>query len=321
MKYITLFSLCIVLISCTTTSSTTLVDQKIDVKDSKGAINFLVNNKTILSYVYRATQAPEGIDSSYTRSGYIHPMATLDGDTLTRIQPADHYHHYGIWNPWTHVLYNGDTLDFWNLAKKQATVRHAEILSLDDETDSAILTVKHEHVVLNDNKVEVVLNEIQQISLHGVDSSSYMIDLQFDYTCATDRPFQILKYRYGGLGWRATSKWNQHNSEIITNIKSSRNEIDGSKGKWCMARGELDERYGGAIIMSHPDNYEFPEPLRVWPDSAMTTGDIFINVAPTKFTDWELLPGNTYTLKYRILVFNHQMTAIEASKAWKAYAE
>jgi hypothetical protein len=29
-----------------------------------------------------------------------------------RVQAPDHSHHYGLWNPWTKVLFEGDTVDF-----------------------------------------------------------------------------------------------------------------------------------------------------------------------------------------------------------------
>ncbi len=50
------------------------------------------------------------------------------GQTLTRIQAPDHYHHYGIWNLRTHVLFEGKQVDFWNLNSKQRTVRLQTII-------------------------------------------------------------------------------------------------------------------------------------------------------------------------------------------------
>src|SRR5690606_42107088 len=46
--------------------------------------------------------------SAYGRSGFIHPLWSPKGQVLTRVQPEDHYHHYGIWNPWTQLNYEGD---------------------------------------------------------------------------------------------------------------------------------------------------------------------------------------------------------------------
>jgi len=57
----------------------------------------------LLQYNFGITMPPAGINEAYKRSGYIHPLYTPHGQVLTRIQPPDHYHHYGIWNPWTHI--------------------------------------------------------------------------------------------------------------------------------------------------------------------------------------------------------------------------
>ena len=55
------------------------------------------NDAPLLSYRYQLKYPPNGIDSIYAKSGYIHPLLSPSGDTLTRIQPPDHYHHYGLW--------------------------------------------------------------------------------------------------------------------------------------------------------------------------------------------------------------------------------
>ena len=86
---------------------------KADMKD--GALTISVENRNLLRYWYTTVYPPAGVDSSFKRSGFIHPLWTPNGQELTRIQAPDHYHHYGIWNPWTHVLFEGDTVDFWNI--------------------------------------------------------------------------------------------------------------------------------------------------------------------------------------------------------------
>src|SRR5690606_8002863 len=107
-----------------------------------------INQKSLLSYQYATMYPPEDVDSSYQRSGFIHPLKTISGHVLTRVQPEDHYHHYSIWNPWTHVLFEGDTLDFWNLIKKEGTVRFGGFKSTSKYEGVAEYQVLHEHVAL-----------------------------------------------------------------------------------------------------------------------------------------------------------------------------
>ena len=99
-------------------------------------------------------------------------------------------------------------------------------------------------------------------------------------------PFLILEYRYAGLGWRATEKWNKDNSEVLTSEGKTRKEADGSTGKWFIVQGALDNDYGGAVMMSYPANYNHPEPMRIWPENSNRVGEMFAMFAPTKNKNW-----------------------------------
>ena len=72
--------------------------------------------------------------------------------------------------------------------------------------------------------------------------------------------------------------------------------------------------------MSFPNNYNHPEPLRIWPLNQNERGDVFANFSPTKNMDWELIPGKTYVLKYRLLVFNGKLTKDIAENEWQNFA-
>ncbi len=279
------------------------------------------NGTKLLTYHYGLKEAPEGVDQAYARSGFIHPLYTPHGQILTRIQPKDHRHHYGIWNPWTHVLYDGDTLDFWNINGKQGTVRFAGFNRVVEGPVYTEYAALHEHVVLKNNKNEVALNEVQTVRVYQSTADYYIADISSTLSCNTDNPFHILAYRYAGFGWRTTEEWDNQNSMVLTSKGKNRKEADGSTARWCIVQGKLGDDYGGAVMMSFPENYNYPEPLRIWPENQYDRGDMFANFAPTKTKDWILEPGSTYTLKYRMLVFNGKMTPEKAEEAWKNFAE
>ncbi|MDC6364715.1 MULTISPECIES: PmoA family protein [Flavobacteriaceae] len=282
-----------------------------------GQLELFMGNQEVLTYHFKTAYPPVGVDSAYQRSAFIHPLQTPNGKTLTRIQPEDHYHHYGIWNPWTHTLYDKDTLDFWNLVKKEATVRFAKFDTIMDNG----YKVLHEHVVLKADKNEIALNEWQTIELQtGTDSTNYRVNLKFDYKCATEKPFKILEYRYGGLGWRATEEWNNQNSEVLTSEGKTRSDADGSLARWLIVQGILGNGTGGVLMLSHPDNFNHPEPLRIWPEDVYDRGDMFACFFPTKYSDWLLEPGNIYSLKYQLVVFDGLLDADKAETFWQEFA-
>jgi hypothetical protein len=290
-------------------------------KLSEGGLILQAGSTKLLKYQVSMVYPPPGVDSAYRRNGFIHPLWSPHGQELTRIQPKDHYHHYGIWNPWTHVLYKGDTVDFWNIRGRKGTVRHAGLISTTAGPLFGGFEARHEHVVTKKGAPpEVALNEVFTVNTWQPNADYYIVDVISRLSCASDAPVLLLEYRYGGLGWRTTEVWDNQNSEVITSEGKTRKEADGSKARWCIVQGALGSDYGGAILMSHPSNYNHPEPLRIWPEDQYKRGDMFANFSPTKDTDWNLQPGKSYLLRYRIVVFNGKMTKEKAEAAWQSFA-
>lgn len=300
--------------------------QKIKLVDKEGVLTFRAGNKDLLSYQYKTVYPPAGQDTNYKRSGFIHPVYTPHGQVLTRIQPPDHYHHYGIWNPWTHTLFENDTIDFWNIKGRQGTVRFAKFISKSSGKKSAEFTALHEHVIFKkDGREKVALNELQTVRIYSpkADNNYYIVDIISKMSCASQSPLLILAYRYAGLGWRTTEYWDKNNSEMLTSEGNTRDNTDNTKGRWIIVYGSLPENdEGGILMLSHPSNYNHPEPLRIWDKKANGgRGDVFANFSPTKDKDWLLEPGKTYTLKYRLIVFNGKMTKEEAENAWLEFKQ
>jgi len=287
-----------------------------------GALTIQGENKNLLRYQYETLYPPKGIDSVFGRGAFIHPLWSPRGQVLTRIQPPDHYHHYGIWNPWTRVLFQGDTVDFWNLNAKQGTVRFAHFLTKVDGPVFSEYEALHEHVALKKDGIDIItMNEIQSVRVYRPSENYYMIDFNIQMACADESPVLLLEYRYGGFGWRTTEQWHKDNSEVITSEGKNRKNADGSTARWCIVQGEVDKDYAGVVMMSYPGNYNHPEPLRIWPESMYNRGDMFANFATTKNTDWKLNPGQRYTLKYRLLVFNDRYTKDKAEQAWQYFSK
>lgn len=296
-------------------------DRSMSAVYSGGVLTITSPEKNLLSYQFETMYPPAGVDSAFARSGFIHPLWSPHGQELTRVQPKDHYHHYGIWNPWTHVLYEGDTVDFWNLGRKQGTVRFADFGLSTTGTVFAEYKARHEHVVFRKDAEEVALNELQTVRIYNPgDGDYYIVDFEFDMSCATESPVKLLEYRYGGFGWRTTGEWNNKNSSVLSSEGKTRKDADGTNARWCIVQGEVGGDHAGVVMMSYPSNYNHPEPLRIWPENQYGRGDMFANFSPTKDKDWLLEPGENYVLKYRLIVFNGNFTKEQADAAWESYA-
>jgi hypothetical protein len=291
----------------------------------EGAINLSLGEAPILSYQMETMNPPQDVSPLFKRSAFLHPVFTPGGQVLTRIQPPDHYHHYGIWNPWTLTYIGSREVDFWNLNKGQGTVRFAGLISLVEGTVFTGFKALQEHIDFGASGGDTVaIRELFDLRVWNINNHRYM----FDYTCtlntSLDSGILLAAYRYGGgIGWRATEKWTKDNCSVLTSEGKTRKDADGSSARWCIIEGESDTKEGrsGILFLSYPANRMHPEPMRVWPmDANDGRGDMFFEFCPIRHRDWKIEKGNEYTLKYRLIVFDGQMTPEEAENYWQAFA-
>ena len=281
--------------------------------------------KTVLVYRISEKMPPEGVDSLYRRSAYIHPLYSPGGAMLTRIQPPDHYHHYGIWGPWTKTTIDGREIDYWNLGKGEGTVRAKAILTAASGRDYAAFTALQEHVdLLNPGGERVTMHEFLEVRYNrtGKDQEKYMVDITSVFRNVTPDTVIFEAYRYGGgLGFRAVESWNGDNSTVMTSEGERRSTADGTRARWCIVEGETAVEAGrsGILFMSHPDNREHPEPMRVWPEE-LSGGQLLFEFCPIRHREWIILPGRDYTLKYRMVIFDGEFTPEQAETYWKKFA-
>lgn len=293
-------------------------------KDNQG-VKLMAGSKPILNYQTAMTYPPGGVNPIYRKSGFIHPLWSPSGEVLTRIQAPDHYHHYGVWGPWTKTHINGRAVDFWNLASGEGSVRFSKLLAIEEGEIYAGITALQEHLDFGaKGEDQVAINEQLQVNAWNVDPSgnSYMIDYTTTINSPLDSGILLDAYRYGGgIGMRMTEKWHKDNCTVLTSEGHDRLTADGTKARWCIVEGESASGRSGVLFMSHPGNRAFPEPMRVWPINANgDRGDMFFEFCPIRHESWMIEKGKNYTLKYRMVVFDGEMTPEKAEQYWKAFA-
>ena len=299
----------------------------VTINDQDSAVTFSINNQAVLTYQYALATMPPGVDDIYRRGGFIHPLRSLGGGVLTRIQPPDHYHHYGIWNPWTHTEYEGRSLDFWNLAKGQGTILAKGVTSLTEGPVMAHLTAWHEHVAYPDStdrsKRETLLNELWDLRVWNTtpEQPTYLVDFTSTLSNATDQPFTIKAYRYQGFGFRANKDWNDRTARLLTSAGMNKANGNGTRARWVAVQGPTEAGTSGVVFMTHPANVNFPEQIRIWPEG-MNEGqeNVFFNFNPAQEQDWVLKPHQTYALKYRMLVYDGAIDTAAAQRYWQDFA-
>lgn len=289
-----------------------------------------IDGLPVLNYHHADVFPPEGIDPVYRRSAFIHPLYSPGGAILTRIQPPDHYHHYGIWSPWTSTTIN-DTIkvDFWNLAQGQGRVQFGGYLGAEQGAVYSALKVRQEHVAyvgMPAGEELLALNEVWDVRVWNTGRDDvHIVDLTTTLNSPLNDGILLNAYRYGGgIGFRATELWGRDNSKVLTSEGKTRDDVDATRARWCMIEGETDVEEGssGTIFLSHPSNRMHPEPMRMWPSNMVQgKGNIFFEFTPIRHKEWKIDPHQSYTLQYRIIVYDGQMTADEAEEYWKAFSK
>ncbi len=297
----------------------------LQLRKNQEGVELAFNDRSILHYQTSMTYPPEGVNPIYGKSGFIHPLRSPAGEILTRIQPPDHYHHYGIWGPWTHTHINGRFVDFWNLGQGLATVRFARLLAEEEGPVYAGFTALQEHVDFGGKGADqIALNESLKVKAWKTDTEGkvWMIDYTTTINSPLDSGIIFDAYRYGGgIGMRMTEKWHKDNCTVLTSEGHDRVAADGTNARWCIVEGESEAGRSGILFMSHPGNRAHPESMRVWPINANGgRGDMFFEFCPIRHENWTIQKGKNYSLKYRMVVFDGKLTPEKAEQYWKAFA-
>ncbi len=274
----------------------------------------------ILRYQAEPGEFPrEGIKEEFRRGGYLHPIRTPLGRVVTDDFPADHLHHHGVWMPWTKTEFEGRKPDFWNMGAGKGRV---EFVALDqpwEAAGSAGFTARHQFVDLVAKPAKVALNETWEVAVSvaadGVPRN--VIDFTSTQTCATAAPLTLPKYHYGGFGFRGNGAWNGPDAcrMLTSEGETDRKKVNESRAKWCWIGGAVNGEAAGVTILCHPENFRFPQPIRMHPNEP------FFCFAPQQLGEMSIVPGKAYVSRYRIVVTDGEPTAEQAEGWWKEWAQ
>ncbi|MFK7923893.1 MAG: DUF6807 family protein [Bacteroidia bacterium] len=294
-------------------------------------ITLSLQGKKILRY-HLVTQYPaDSLPDYYQRSGFIHPLYTPAGNVLTEGFPEGHVHQHGLFFALVNTQFRGKFTDFWNQHKETGTIRAVEISKqFSNDTHTGFESVQ-EHLALQDGDTIVALRErwevsaTQRGSFNVVDFHSYL------YPAGTDSII-ARKYLYGGFGFRANEEWNDHHFKQVEGAEvnyigkvgkggflssegKGRIEANHSRPEWLSFHGQVGGDSVGVVVMGHPDNFRFPQPVRTHPVMP------YFSISPMVLDSFILRPGDTLVSKYRILTHDGSpnVEAIEAE--WKRYRD
>ena len=283
-------------------------------------LKLTIDGRPVLTYQAEPGDLPRAdIKPIYKRGGFIHPLITPGGLLVTDSYATNHLHQHGIWSAWTKTKFDGREPDFWNMGQGKATVEFVSLGSSWSGVVHAGFVAQHRQVDLTSGTPVPAVNERWELKLYRTGSGArpvWMFDLTIRQQCASNVPLELPLYHYGGLGYRGHEQWNGAAKTLFVTSEgvTDRIKANESRARWCDVGGLVDGQRAGTAILSHPDNFRAPQPIRAHPTEP------FFCYAPSQLGDWAIKPGDNYVARYRFVVHDGAPDPAELDRIWNDIA-
>lgn len=282
--------------------------ESMSIEQTDQGITIKQGEAVVLTYVKVAPKAPAGMDPVFERSGCLHPVQSPAGRTVTTMFPADHAHQHGIFTAWVNTTYDGQPVDFWNLAGRTGRVLHERVVSTFQEGKSAGFEVDLIHRA-EESKVDV-LRERWKVTGYATDGPYHQFDLETTQTALTDKPLIVNKYHYGGVALRGPVRWlndadgyaRQHPeltreaTGFLNDLGSDRAEGNHEHARWVALWGLIDDQPVSIAVLCHADNFRAPQAARLHPTKP------YFCYAPCVDASFTIDREHPFKSRYRFLV-------------------
>ncbi len=300
---------CFVLCSPLLSSSQAIAfAEPLKILESEKTITVSHGTKTVLVYNKVSPPVPQGIDPIYHRSGFLHPVNTPNGKTVTEAFPVDHAHQHGIFFAWVKTTYGGRSLDFWNLAGGTGRVVHERVVSISENESNVAFEVDLIH--RSENPIVDILRERWKVTVQQPSQDYYSFDIESNQQAITDTPLIVEKYHYGGMAFRGLTKWLTKADQqkigndrvqfepcsFLNNSGQDRDLGDHTPSTWVALSGKIDGQAACIAMLSAPDNLRAPQPARLHPSKP------YFCFSPCVTDSFEITKSKPLRSKYRFLL-------------------
>lgn len=254
------------------------------------------------------------------------PIVGPTGKRMTRSHPMgegpnerkDHPHHRSMW--FTHGDVNG--LSFWD----RETIGHREFVKIESGKRAVIVTRNG----WLDSQGKAVCED-ERTCTFGTDGDARWID--FDITIkAADKPVKFGDTKEGTFGIRVPGTLKVDAKKVDPNlggrIVNSEGQTDGNAwgrpAAWVDYHGPVGGETVGIAILNHPSSFRFPTYWHVRTYGLFAANPFglhhFKNDSKLDGSH-TLAPGETMTLRYRVLLHRGDEKAGKVAEAFAAYAK
>lgn len=296
----------------------------LSVRETESTISIVRGNSPVLVYNKKSPPVPNGIDPVYARSGFLHPVHTPAGKTVTAAFPIDHAHQQGIFSAWVKTTYDGREVDFWNLAGRTGRVLHQRVVETFNHAAGSGFEVELIHQTASEPIVDV-LRESWKVVAYPTDGTFFCFDIESHQRALTDKPLVIEKYHYGGMALRGRVEWVQGEkladaagqilgsepSNFLNDLGSDRKIGNHERARWVSLFGEIDGKSVSITVLSQADNLRAPQAARLHPTKP------YFCYTPCVDGQFAIDQQHSLLARYRYLITDAKPDVQWIEKQWK----
>jgi hypothetical protein len=292
------------------------------IDENDASIKVMEEDRPVLVYNHGdiiCDRLPEN-DERRRRSCYIHPLWGINGEVLTDDFPADHVHHHGAFWTWPHVEIDGQHYDLW--VSQGIRQRFIKWLYRGAGPVAAVVGVENGWFV-GDRQV---MTERIWIRAYRASETERAIDLELVFS-PTDRPVRLVGSpgkSYGGLTVRF-DVWPRRDAvvrvpdrtvrHVGTGLASSE-DLSNTRLPWASLSSHFAEaphRSAGSVFIP-PDHPDFPP---TW--LTRCYGPLCVGWPGVEGREFQ--PGESFTLRYRLLLHKTEVEHQQLEQAYSAYCQ
>jgi hypothetical protein len=300
----------------------------VDVRQEGDHLLVTVAGAPVFHFRTTAPAPTAEVPARYTRAGYLHPVFTPAGLTVTDDSPADHGHHHGIWTAWTVAEFEGRHMSFWGPEPGRSKNDLVAVGPTFSGPLAGGFTARLASTDLGVKPPRPVLDSEWKVVVHRPPGKPgkapyFLFDLDWTDKAAGASPLILPEYRYGGLGVRGNRAWiDATRVEFLTSEGADRLAGENTRARWVHLGGELpapNNRPGkpvraGLAVLVHPLNVRAPEPVRLNP------GVPLLCVSPVKAGPLKIEAGKPYAARYRFVVSDGPPDRALLERLWRDFA-
>lgn len=299
-----------------TPASEPLASHRVSVTDDGKRLLVQVGAKPVLSYNHASVPATDLEHPEDARSGYIHPLYNPSGEVVTDDLNPHHPHHHGVMLAWRKMTFQGRQTNGWEQRAKLGRIEHSELA---DEGGGPVFgffqtRLTHLDLTAPDGPVPA-LDETWYVRVYAFEDG-FQFDLTSTQACASDKPVSIDKMHYGGMTIRGRADWLEHGDfRFLTSEGKSKLDGNQTRPRWVDLSGRIGEQVSGTLILDHPNNFRFPQPVRLHPSLP------YFCFTPASLDSFTIQPGTPFVSRYRFYVHDGPLDVKMANRLWHQYSQ